>query len=138
MRTVMTGGHSSFVALSPLGFAIDPNGEGTFEVIGTQPCFDLYINLPAHKKVDVMLLSMSDDFSDSEFYHVDHEVIISSADDCERRSSPSGRLFIRQEEKWWLSFPKTPPNGFFRKCNKKIAIVQEMDRLDHQGGQGNQ
>ncbi|RVX15972.1 Rop guanine nucleotide exchange factor 5 [Vitis vinifera] len=104
-----------------------PGGEGTFEVMVTRPRSDLYINLPALKKVDAMLLSMLDDFSDSEFYYVDRGVIVSGADNCERHSlsSPSGRPSIRQEEKWWLPFPRVPPNGLSESVTNRLQQCKE-------------
>ncbi|WKA09294.1 hypothetical protein VitviT2T_026956 [Vitis vinifera] len=104
-----------------------PGGEGTFEVMVTRPRSDLYINLPALKKVDAMLLGMLDDFSDSEFYYVDRGVIVSGADNCERHSlsSPSGRSSIRQEEKWWLPFPRVPPNGLSESVTNRLQQCKE-------------
>lgn len=104
-----------------------PGGEGTFEVMVTRPRSDLYINLPALKKVDAMLLGMLDDFFDSEFYYVDRGVIISGSDDCKTQtlSSPSGRPSIRLEEKCWLPFPRVPPNGLSESLTIKLQQFKE-------------
>ena len=105
-----------------------PDGEGTFEVMVTRPRFDLYINLPALKKLDAMLINMLDDFSESEFYYVDGSVIISGSDDLETHSlsSPSVRpSSIRLQEKLWLPFPKVPPNGLLESVTNKLQQSKE-------------
>ncbi|KAM5565242.1 rop guanine nucleotide exchange factor 1-like [Rosa sericea] len=102
-------------------------GGGTFEVMVTRPRSDLYVNLPALKKLDAMLLSLLDGFSDSEFYYVDRGIIVADTDDTETfsRSSSSGRPSIRQEEKWWLPFPKVPENGLSENVRKALQHCRE-------------
>ncbi|GAV56698.1 PRONE domain-containing protein [Cephalotus follicularis] len=102
-------------------------GGGTFEVMVTRPRSDLYVNLPALKKLDAMLLSILDGFQDSEFYYVDRGIIVSGADNSETipLSSSCGRPSITQEEKWWLPFPKVPPNGLSEDVRKKLQQSRE-------------
>lgn len=102
-------------------------GGGTFEVMVTRPRSDLYVNLPALKKLDAMLLTILDGFSDSEFYYVDRGVILSCDDDPDTTSvaSSSGRPSVRQQEKWWLPFPKVPPNGLSEDARKKLQQCKE-------------
>lgn len=102
-------------------------GGGTFEIMVPQPRSDLYVNLPALKKLDAMLLSILDGFCDSEFYYVDRGIIVAGSDDSETfpMSSSSGRPSIRQEEKWWLPFPKVPPNGLSGNTRRKLQQCRE-------------
>lgn len=102
-------------------------GGGTFEVMVTRPRSDLYVNLPALKKLDAMLLSILDGFHDSQFYYVDRGIIVADSDDGETipLSSSSNRPSIRQEEKWWLPFPKVPPNGLSENARKTLQQCRE-------------
>ncbi|KAK9271442.1 hypothetical protein L1049_027033 [Liquidambar formosana] len=102
-------------------------GGRTFEVMVTRPRSDLYVNLPALKKLDAMLISMLDEFCDSEFCYVDRGIIVTGADDSETHPlySPSGRPSIRQEEKWWLPFPKVPPNGLSEDVRRRLQQCRE-------------
>lgn len=105
-------------------------GGGTFEVMVTRPRSDLYVNIPALKKLDAMVLSILDGFHDSEFYYVDRGIIVT--DDAEKillssssSSSSSGRPLNRQEEKWWLPFPKVRPNGLSEDARKRLQQCRE-------------
>lgn len=102
-------------------------GGGTFEVMVTRPRADLYVNLPALKKLDAMLIGILDGFHDSEFYYVDRGIIVSGADETEAyHLSPSPiRPSVRQEEKWWLPFPKVPPNGLSQDVRKQLLHSRE-------------
>lgn len=101
-------------------------GGGTCEVMVTRPRSDLYVNLPALKKLDALLISILDGFQESEFYYVDRGIIV--PDDTERfvlSSSSSGTPSIRREEKWWLPFPKVPPNGLTDDARKRLQQCRE-------------
>ncbi|KAM3710945.1 hypothetical protein ACB098_01G071600 [Castanea mollissima] len=102
-------------------------GGGTFEVMVTRPRSDLYVNLPALKKLDAMLLGILDGFHDSEFYYVDRGIIVAGANDIDtyHLSTSPIRPSIRQEEKWWLPFPKVPPNGLSEDVRKKLQHSRE-------------
>ncbi|XWS24563.1 hypothetical protein CRYUN_Cryun28dG0113400 [Craigia yunnanensis] len=103
------------------------SGGGTFEVMVARPRSDLYVNLPALKKVDAMLLSILDGFHDSEFYYADCGVVIADTDEIETfpSSSSSGRPSARQEEKWCLPFPKVPPTGLSEDTRKRLQQCKE-------------
>ncbi|KAA8546145.1 hypothetical protein F0562_020961 [Nyssa sinensis] len=45
-------------------------GGGTYEIMATRPRSDLYMNLPALKKLDAMLISILDGFCDMEFWKI--------------------------------------------------------------------
>lgn len=103
-------------------------GGGTFEVMVTRPRSDLYVNLPALKKLDAMLLSLLDGFRDSEFYYVDRGIIVADSDTetfSRPLSSSSAGPSIRQEEKWWLPFPKVPQNGLSENVRKALQHCRE-------------
>ncbi|KAL4318401.1 hypothetical protein GQ457_18G018650 [Hibiscus cannabinus] len=97
-------------------------GGGTYEVMVTRPRSDLFINLPALKKLDAMLITILDEFCETQFWYVDRGIVVDDGGDCE--ASPSfdsgGRPSIRQEEKWWLPCPKVPPNGLSEDAREKL------------------
>lgn len=102
-------------------------GGGTYEVMVTQQRLDLYVNLPALKKLDAMLISMLDGFRDTEFYYVDRGVVIAGGESTKAypASPSSGRHSIRMEEKWWLPFPKVPSNGLSEDTRKRLQKFRE-------------
>lgn len=103
-------------------------GGGTYEVMATQPRLDLYVNLPALKKLDAMLINMLDGFSETEFWYVDRGIVVADGGgDSDGLSSLvlSGRPSVRQEEKWWLPCPKLPPNGLSEESRKKLQQCRD-------------
>ncbi|KAI7750456.1 hypothetical protein M8C21_028927, partial [Ambrosia artemisiifolia] len=108
----------SIVELTP-SFQEFPDG-GTFEVMVTRPRSDLYLNLPALRKLDMMLVTMLDGFHDSEFCYVDRGSV-------ERHSSGSlsDSPLVQYEEKWWLPFPKVPPNGLSENTVRRLQQCRE-------------
>ncbi|KAH0978086.1 hypothetical protein GBA52_027805 [Prunus armeniaca] len=99
-------------------------GGGTYEVMEMRPRSDLYVNLPAIKKLDAMLLSMLDGFCETEFCYVDRGIIVDDSNDG-KGFMPGGRPSIRQEEKWWLPYPKVPPNGLSIEARKKLQQCRD-------------
>ncbi|KAJ7966926.1 Rop guanine nucleotide exchange factor like [Quillaja saponaria] len=99
----------------------------TFEVMVPRPRSDLYVNLPAIKKLDAMLLRILDGFCDSDFYYVDRGIIVAGADDTKTfpMSESSWKPSIRQEEKWWLPFPRVPANGLSPDARKRLQQYRE-------------
>ncbi|XP_074275732.1 rop guanine nucleotide exchange factor 1-like [Silene latifolia] len=79
-------------------------GGGTFEVMSTRVRSDLYVNLPALKKLDAMLLSMLEEFKETEFWYVD----------------PESDNRVRQEDKWWLPCPRVPSSGLSEEGRKRL------------------
>ncbi|KAL1362312.1 hypothetical protein HN51_010579 [Arachis hypogaea] len=101
-------------------------GGGTYEVMATRPRSDLYINLPALKKLDGMLLGMLDGFQDTKFWYVDRGILLGDSKECDDAYSPGrGRTSVRQEEKWWLPSPKLPPNGLCEDDRKRLQQCRD-------------
>ncbi|KAE8669938.1 Rop guanine nucleotide exchange factor 1 [Hibiscus syriacus] len=102
-------------------------GGGTYEVMVPRPRSDLYINLPAVKKLDEILVTMLDGFCETEFWYVDRGIVVGDGGDCVAYSSSvsGGRPSIRQEEKWWLPCPKVPPNGLSEDARKKLQQCRD-------------
>lgn len=99
-------------------------GGGTFEVMASRPRSDLYVNLPALKKLDAMLLSMLDGFCNTEFSYVDRGIVLDDSNG-ENGYMIGGRPSIRQEEKWWLPYPKVPPNGLSEDARKRLQQCRD-------------
>nr|BAJ89898.1 predicted protein [Hordeum vulgare subsp. vulgare] len=82
--------------------------DGTrLEIMTSRPRSDLYINLPALRKLDHMLLETLESFRDTEFWYVDQGIC---APDCDGSAS-FRRPAHRRDEKWWLPVPRLPPGG---------------------------
>ncbi|CAI0435019.1 unnamed protein product, partial [Linum tenue] len=96
-------------------------GGGTFEIMVPQPRSDLFVNVPALKKLDTMLLNILDGFSNSEFCYVERGIVISGDDDTKNFMTSSVRL----GEKWWLPFPKVPQKGLSENARKKLQQCRE-------------
>ncbi|KAH9619599.1 hypothetical protein KSS87_012002 [Heliosperma pusillum] len=93
-------------------------GGGTFEVMSTRVRSDLYVNLPALKKLDAMLLSMLEEFKETEFWYMDRQS--NDRDLFKTMALCSTQPSVRQEDKWWLPFPKVPSNGLSEEGRKRL------------------
>ncbi|KAJ8764100.1 hypothetical protein K2173_005005 [Erythroxylum novogranatense] len=97
-----------------------PDGS-KLEVMTCRPRSDLFINLPALRKLDNMLIEILDSFRDTEFWYVDQGIIAPEAD-----GSASFRNTIkRQEEKWWLPVPRVPTSGLSDNSRKQLNHTRE-------------
>ncbi|TYI65793.1 hypothetical protein E1A91_D09G181400v1 [Gossypium mustelinum] len=92
-----------------------PDGS-KLEVMTCRPRSDLYINLPALRKLDNMLLEILDTFTDTEFWYVDQGILAPEADG----STSFRKAFQRQEEKWWLPVSRVPPGGLHENSRKQL------------------
>ncbi|BAD82675.1 hypothetical protein [Oryza sativa Japonica Group] len=91
--------------------------DGTrLEVMTSRPRSDLYINLPALRKLDHMLIEILDSFRDPEFWYVEQGIC---APDCDGSASFRA-AFHRRDEKWWLPVPRVPPGGLRDKARKQL------------------
>ncbi|KAH9615126.1 hypothetical protein KSS87_008962 [Heliosperma pusillum] len=93
-----------------------------FEVMATRPRSDLYLNLPALKKLDTMLVSLLEAFKDTEFWYVDRE---SDDRDTVQMATCNGRPSVRQEDKWWLPYPKVPDSGLSEEARKRLQQCRD-------------
>ncbi|KAM7482790.1 hypothetical protein LguiB_007373 [Lonicera macranthoides] len=102
-------------------------GGGTYEVMATRPRSDLFINLPALKKLDAMLISILEGFKDTDFWYVDNGIVVADGDDNDVYSEAisGGRPSIRQEEKWWLPCPKVPSKGLSEDARKRLQQCRD-------------
>ncbi|XP_019450275.1 PREDICTED: rop guanine nucleotide exchange factor 7-like isoform X2 [Lupinus angustifolius] len=91
-----------------------PDGS-KLEVMTCRPRSDLYVNLPALRKLDNMLLEILDSFFDTEFWYVDQGVLAQDGD-----GPSSFRQALRQDEKWWLPVPRVPPCGLNENSRKQL------------------
>ncbi|KAJ7515072.1 hypothetical protein O6H91_23G070000 [Diphasiastrum complanatum] len=97
-----------------------PDGSN-MEVMISRPRSDLYINLPALRKLDTMLLESLDSFKDTEFWYVDQGIAVS-----DREQQATGEINNqRQDDKWWLPTPKVPINGLSDGSRKWLQFQRE-------------
>ncbi|CAK9184475.1 unnamed protein product [Ilex paraguariensis] len=118
-----------------------PDGS-KLEVMTIRPRSDLYVNLPALRKLDSMLLvrfqimflgrlpvvlsgyskfgicsqEILDNFGNTEFWYVDQGVLATEAGEL----SSFRKLLPRQEEKWWLPVPRVPFGGLSKNARKQL------------------
>ncbi|CDP14529.1 unnamed protein product [Coffea canephora] len=102
-------------------------GGGIYEVMETRPRSDLYMNLPALKKLDAMLISILEGFQDTEFWYEDPGIVVADPNECGAFSSSvsSGRPSIRQEDKWWLPCPKVHPKGLSEDARNRLQQCRD-------------
>ncbi|CAO2825575.1 unnamed protein product [Amaranthus hypochondriacus] len=97
-----------------------PDGK-KLEVMTCRPRTDIFINLPALRKLDKMLIDILDSFSKTEFWYVDQGIV---ASDCDGSSSFRKTLH-RQEEKWWLPVPRVASSGLQESYRKQLDHKRE-------------
>ncbi|GAB2211133.1 hypothetical protein Droror1_Dr00016425 [Drosera rotundifolia] len=97
-----------------------PDGS-KLEVMTCRPRSDLFINLPALRKLDNMLLEILNGFTGTEFWYVDQGIV---ASDCNGSASFRKNL-QRQKEKWWLPVPRVPAGGLQENSRKELDHKRE-------------
>ncbi|OWM70012.1 rop guanine nucleotide exchange factor 5-like isoform X2 [Punica granatum] len=97
-----------------------PDGS-KLEVMTCRPRSDIFINLPALRKLDNMLLEILDSFTTTEFWYVDQGIVAPEADG----SASFRRTIQRQEEKWWLPVPRVPAGGLSENSRKQLSHTRE-------------
>ncbi|KAI3717404.1 hypothetical protein L1987_68994 [Smallanthus sonchifolius] len=102
-------------------------GGGAYEVMVPHPRSDMLMNLLALKKIDAMLIGMLDGFCSREFCYVDRGIVLPQGESCDAYPStvPAARPSVRQEEKWWLPYPKVPPKGLSEDARKKLQQCRD-------------
>ncbi|KAG7033326.1 Rop guanine nucleotide exchange factor 5, partial [Cucurbita argyrosperma subsp. argyrosperma] len=101
-------------------FQTFPDGS-KLEVMTSRPRSDIFINLPALRKLDNMLLEILESFVDTEFWYVDQGIIASDSDG----SSSFRKIVQRQQEKWWLPVPRVPPGGLSEDSRKQLHHTRD-------------
>lgn len=92
--------------------------DGTkLEVMTSRPRSDLYVNLPALRKLDNMLLDILDSFEDTEFWYVDQGILAPEEDGSSSFRKPPQP---HQEEKWWLPVPRVSTAGLTENARKQL------------------
>ncbi|KAL2509600.1 Rop guanine nucleotide exchange factor 7 [Forsythia ovata] len=97
-----------------------PDGS-KLEIMTSRPRSDLYINLPALRKLDNMLLEILDSFGNSEFWYVDQGISAPEADGASSFRMP----LPHQEEKWWLPVPRVPTGGLSEEARKRLQHCRD-------------
>ncbi|KAL0888807.1 hypothetical protein Bca101_012790 [Brassica carinata] len=96
-----------------------PDGS-KLEIMTCRPRSDLYVNLPALRKLDNMLLEILDSFQETEFWYVDQGIMAHESAAEADGSSSFRKSFQRQEDKWWLPVPRVSPGGLQDKSRKQL------------------
>ncbi|KAK6774425.1 hypothetical protein RDI58_029664 [Solanum bulbocastanum] len=94
--------------------------DGTnIEVMVTQQRRDLFMNIPALKKLDAMLIDCLENFKDeNEFWYVSKD-----ADESEKG--------VQRGDKWWLPTIKVPPEGLSDTCRKWLQYQKDCVNQVH-------
>ncbi|KAI4384508.1 hypothetical protein MLD38_002654 [Melastoma candidum] len=98
-----------------------PDGR-KLEVMTCRPRSDIFINLPALRKLDNMLLDILDGFKETEFWYVDEGIV---ASDSTEGSASFRKTIHRQQEKWWLPVPRVPAGGMSENSRKQMNHTRE-------------
>ncbi|CAK7348886.1 unnamed protein product [Dovyalis caffra] len=103
--------------------------DGTaLEVMESIPRSDIYINLPALRKLNAMLIEVLDSFKDTEFWYAEQGSMSSNS----TLSGSFRRVIIqRKEEKWWVPVPFVPPGGLSEKSRKLLRHKRDCANQIH-------
>ncbi|OAY49165.1 rop guanine nucleotide exchange factor 3 [Manihot esculenta] len=98
------------------------------EFMETIPRSDIYINLPALRKLDAMLIEILDGFQETEFWYAEQGSMSSNS----TRSGSFRRIIVqRKEEKWWVPVPCVPPGGVSEKSRKHLRHKRDCANQIH-------
>ncbi|GJX12915.1 Rop guanine nucleotide exchange factor 3-like protein [Tanacetum coccineum] len=98
------------------------------EVMSSRPRSDIYINLPALKKLDALLLEILESFQETEFWYVEQGSILSNSRSGSFRKIPQAQ---RKDEKWWLPVPCLPSEGLSEKARKHLKQKRDSANQIH-------
>lgn len=102
----------------------------TLEVMAGMPRSDIYMNLPALKKLDTMLLEILEGFQEREFWYVEQGSLSGNS----TRAGSFRRIvqpLQRKEEKWWLPVPCVPSGGLSEKSRKQLRHKRDCAKQIH-------
>lgn len=97
-----------------------PDGS-KLEVMTCRPRSDIFMNLPALRKLDNLLLEILDSFISTEFWYVDQGVVAPETDGSGSFRKP----LQRHQEKWWLPVPRVPAGGLKENTRKQLTHKRE-------------
>ncbi|MFS7928819.1 putative PRONE domain, Rop guanine nucleotide exchange factor [Helianthus anomalus] len=97
-----------------------PDGS-KLEIMTCRPRSDIFVNLPALRKLDNMLLGILDSFTNTEFWYVDKGITTPEPDSPASFHKP----LQRQQDKWWLPVPRVPAGGLDETARKKLNRKRE-------------
>ncbi|CAK9143331.1 unnamed protein product [Ilex paraguariensis] len=99
------------------------------EVMTSGPRSDIYINLPALRKLDALLLEILESFEETEFWYAEQ----GSMSEKSTRSGSFRRVVQpqRAEEKWWLPVPCVPHGGLSEKARKHLRHKRDCANQIH-------
>ncbi|KAM0039143.1 putative PRONE domain, Rop guanine nucleotide exchange factor [Helianthus debilis subsp. tardiflorus] len=97
-----------------------PDGS-KLEIMTRRPRSDIFINLPALRKLDNILLEILDSFINTEFWYVDQGIVVPDADGLGSVRKP----LQRHQEKWWLPEPHVPTGGLQQDTRKQLTHKRE-------------
>ncbi|KVI09881.1 Plant specific Rop nucleotide exchanger, PRONE [Cynara cardunculus var. scolymus] len=97
-----------------------PDGS-KLEIMTCRPRSDIFVNLPALRKLDNMLLEILDSFTSTEFWYVDKGITTPEPDGLASFRKP----LQRQAEKWWLPVPRVPAGGLREDTRKQLNHKRE-------------
>ncbi|KAK4770324.1 hypothetical protein SAY87_030856 [Trapa incisa] len=99
----------------------------TMEIMTSKPRTDIFINLPALRKLDAMLLGILDSFKETEFWYAENGSISSNSS----LSGSSPKLGRRKEDKWWLPVPCVPFDGLSESSRKHLQQKRDCANQVH-------
>ncbi|XP_052192141.1 rop guanine nucleotide exchange factor 3-like [Diospyros lotus] len=99
------------------------------EVMANRPRSDIFINLPALRKLDLMLLDILDSFQETEFWYAEQGSMSGNS----TRSGSFRRIIQPQSkgEKWWLPVPCVPPCGLSEQWRKHLRHKRDCANQIH-------
>ncbi|MBA0617348.1 hypothetical protein Godav_026805 [Gossypium davidsonii] len=97
------------------------------EVMKSRPRSDIYVNLPALRKLDAMLIEILDSFEDREFWYAEDGSVSSNSS----RTGSFRRVVKRNDEKWWVPVPCVPPCGLSEKARKHLRHKRDCANQIH-------
>nr|XP_043622053.1 rop guanine nucleotide exchange factor 3-like [Erigeron canadensis] len=98
------------------------------EVMSSRPRSDIYINLPALKKLDALLLEILESFQETEFWYVEQGSMSNNSRTGSFRKIPQPQ---RKDEKWWLPVPCVAPEGLSEKARKHLRQKRDSANQIH-------
>ncbi|KAA3462249.1 rop guanine nucleotide exchange factor 3-like isoform X1 [Gossypium australe] len=97
------------------------------EIMESKQRSDIYINLPALRKLDAMLIEILDSFQDREFWYAEQGSMSANS----TRMGSFRRVVQRNDEKWWVPVPCVPSSGLTEKARKHLRHKRECANQIH-------